>query len=54
MVTFVISQMRSWLRSAIPGVLGLLVGKNPMNAIAQLLGRTGLLKVDYHLLRPQW
>jgi uncharacterized membrane protein YkgB len=53
MVTFfVISQMRSWLRSAVPGdCLAFSLRKNPMNAIAQLLGRSGLLKLDYHLLR---
>src|SRR6202040_4250644 len=52
-VTFVvISQMRSWLRSAVPGdCLAFSLRKNPMNAIAQLLGRSGLLKIDYHLLR---
>src|ERR1700722_942372 len=53
MVTFVvISQMRSWLRSAVPGDwLAFSLRKNPMNAIAHLLGRSGLLKIDYHLLR---
>jgi uncharacterized membrane protein YkgB len=53
MVTFVvISQMRSWLRSAVPGdCLAFSLRNNPMNAIAQLLGRSGLLKIDYHLLR---
>ena len=53
MVTFVvISQMRSWLRSGVPGdCLAFSLRKNPMNAIAQLLGRSGLLKIDYHLLR---
>ena len=53
MVTFVvIRQMRSWLRSAVPGdCLAFSLRKNPMNAIAQLLGRSGLLKIDYHLLR---
>jgi uncharacterized membrane protein YkgB len=53
MVTFiVISQMRSWLRSGVPGDrLAFSLRKNPMNALAQLLARLGLLKIDYQLLR---